>query len=342
MTTLRDLSRHLALSVTQVSRALNGYSDVSDETRARVLLAAKELRYQPNLSARKLVTGRSGMVGLVLPGPPDSPQDTMFVQMVAGLSACFSRREKQFVLHIADGADGILDVYRRLIDGGALDGFVLLSPAVADPRVAFLRARKVPFVIHGRTEPRPDYPFFDIDNEAVGYRLTRLLTDRGHRRIAFLNGPRNQTYVEWRRDGHARALTEAGATFDPEMHFYDDMTEGFGIIATLRLFSGQTPPPTGIVCGNSLIAKGVLQALSALRIAVPDRVSVVAHDDDLPGVRPAGFDPALTVTRSPLATSWQPLAELLLDHMNGRPMRELQLWGDVATIERASVAPPPD
>lgn len=341
MTTLRDLSRHLALSVTQVSRALNGHSDVSEDTRARVLQAARELRYQPNLSARKLVTGRSGMVGLVLPGPPASPQDTMFVQMVAGLSACFSRRERQFVLHIADGGDGIIDVYRRLIDGGGLDGFVLLSPAVNDPRVAFLRAREVPFVIHGRTDPRPDYPFFDIDNEAVGYRLTRLLTDRGHRRIAFVNGPGGQTFVEWRRDGYARALAGAGIAFDPDLHLYDEMTEGFGMIATLRLFDGPTLPPTGIVCGNSLIAKGVLQALAALRIAVPDQVSVVAHDDDLPGMRPAGFDPALTVTRSPLAISWQPLAELLLDHMDGRPVRDLQLWGDVVTIERASVAPPP-
>lgn len=336
MTTLRDLSRHLGLSVTQVSRALNGHSDVSAETRLRVTEAARNLKYQPNLSARKLATGRSGMVGLVLPGKPTSPGESFFVQMIAGLSSYFSRRERQFVLHIAETGDNIVDVYRRLIDGGGLDGFVLLSPVAEDPRVSYLRARDLPFVIHGRTEPVPDYPFFDIDNEAVGYTLTRLLLRRGHRRIAFLNGPRGHTYVEWRRDGYLRALREAGAEPDPALHLSDDMTEAFGMIGALRLLTAPDPP-SGIVCGNPLILKGVFQTLTSLGLTIPGDISVVAHDDDLPGVRTAGFDPAVTVTRSPLAISWQPLAELLLDRMDGRPLAELQRWGPVEVIERDSV-----
>ncbi|MCC7320608.1 MAG: substrate-binding domain-containing protein [Rubellimicrobium sp.] len=337
MITLRDLSRHLGLSVTQVSRALNGHSDVSEETRARVLQAAKDLKYHPNLSARKLVTGRSGMVGLVLPGKPVSPGDSFFVQMVAGLSAYFSRRERQFVLHIADGSGDIVDAYRRLIDGGGLDGFILLSPMVDDSRVAYLRQRKVPFVIHGRTVPAPDYPFFDIDNETVGHTLTRLLIERGHRRIAFLNGPRRHTFVEWRRDGYLRALAESGIAADPDLHLADEMTEGFGMIGGLRLMTSGAPP-TAVICGNTLILKGLIQTLGALGLEVPRDVSVVAHDDALPGLRAAGFDPAVTVTRSPLEMSWQPLAEILLGHMDGQPVDGLQIWGPVEVIERGSIA----
>ncbi len=101
MATLRDISRELGLSVTQVSRALNGHDDVSEETRARVQDIAKALKYQPNLTARKLVTGKSGIVGLVLPQVPTAPEDTLFVQIVGGLSRHFSRRQMQFVLHIA-------------------------------------------------------------------------------------------------------------------------------------------------------------------------------------------------------------------------------------------------
>lgn len=336
MTTLRDLSRHLGLSVTQVSRALNGHTDVSEETRLRVQSAAKELNYQPNMSARKLVTGRSGMVGLVLPGPPEENNERLFVQMIAGLSGYFSEREKQFVLHIAKRGDDILNVYHRLIAGGALDGFVLLSPMVDDARVTFLRAQAVPFVMHGRTVPDPDYPFFDIDNHAVGYRLTRMLTDRGHRRIGFLNGPEGMTFVEWRREGHIRALAEVGVTADPALHFYDDMTEAFGLLGCLRLFSSDRPP-TAVICGNAMIAKGVLTTLNSLHLSVPGAVSVVAHDDELPGLRTAAFDPPLSVTRSPLAVSWRPLAELLLGRMDDRPLAELQLREEIATVERASV-----
>lgn len=337
MTTLRDLSRHLSLSVTQVSRALNGHSDVNEETRLRVVEAAKTLKYQPNLSARKLATGRSGMVGLVLPGKPTSPGDALFVQMIAGLSSYFSRQQRQFVLHIASPGDDLIEVYRRLIDGGGLDGFVLLSPQVDDPRVAFLRARGIPFVIHGRTTPAPDYPFFDIDNENVGYTLTRILTRRGHRRIVFLNGPARHTYVEWRRDGYLRALAEAGIAPDPAHHVYAEMTEATGMIGALRLLTGPAPP-TALVCGNTLILKGVFQTVTSLGLRIPQDVSVVAHDDDLPGTRAAGFDPAVTVTHAPLETSWQPIAELLIDHMAGRPAAELQRWGEVTVIDRDSVA----
>lgn len=338
MTTLRDLSHHLNLSVTQVSRALNGHSDVNADTRERVMVAAKELKYHPNLTARRLVTGRSGVVGLILPMVPEAPQDSLFVQIVGGLSRHFSGRGMQFVLHIADGPDNIIEVYRRLIVSRSLDGFVLLEPEVDDPRIAFLSERKVPFVVHGRRAMTTDHPYFDIDNDAVAYDLTSWLTARGHRRIAFLNGRAGRTYVEARHAAYLRALSEAGAMIRPDWHLTQDMTEGFGLTATMDLFRGDGPHPTAIICGNTLIAKGVYRILTALGLSVPGDVSVVAHDDELPGVRAAGFDPGLTGTRSPLQVSWEPLAGLLADAIAGVPAAELQRLGAVDFIERGSVA----
>lgn len=339
MTTLRDLSRHLGLSVTQVSRALNGHSDVSETTRARVVAAAKAHDYHPNLSARKLVTGRSAMVGLVLPGKPVSPDDSYFLQMVAGLSEIFSRAGRQFVLHIADPARNVTDVYRRLIDSGGIDGFVLLSPELDDCRVRYLQKREIPFVIHGRVGLPPDYPFFDIDNEDVGYRLASLLTRQGHRRIAFLNGPERQTWADWRGDGLARALGEKGVRTDPALHLRDHMTESFGMLATLQLMTSPAPP-TALICGNTLILRGLMQTLTSLGLRVPEDVSVVAHDDALPEGQSAGFSPAVTVTRAPLEDAWQPLAEILIARIEERPLGELQRWGRVETVERGTVGPP--
>ena len=340
MTTLRDISRQLNLSVTQVSRALNGHSDVSAETRQRVMSAAKQLKYQPNLSARKLVMGKSGIVGLVLPRVPTILQDGLFVQIAGGLSSHFSRKGMQFVLHIADETDDIIDVYRRLIDSGSLDGFVVLEPVTGDQRVAYLRERKIPFVLHGRHQTSPDYPFFDIDNEAVGYRLTRLLLDRGHRRIAFLNGHAGRTYVQQRQQGYLRALAEVGIPAEPGLHLFDDMTEAFGLVGMVRLLDNPDRIPTGIMCGNTLIAKGVLHILNTLKIAVPGQISVVAHDDELPDTHTAFFNPPLTVTYAPLENSWQPLAEILTDAVNGLPIAALQRFGEVRLIERESVRPP--
>lgn len=337
MATLRDISNTLGLSVTQVSRALNGHSDVNEETRKRVKEVARKLDYLPNVSARRLVTGRSGIVGLVLSGVPGRSDERLHMRIVGGMSAHFTRSGLQFILHIAEESDDIVDVYRRLIDSGSLDGFVLLGPLVNDPRIVFLKNRGVPFVLHGRTERSPDYPFFDIDNERIGYRLARYLIDRGHRQIAFANGPQGLAYVKARDQGYRRALAEAGIEFDVRIVQMDRMTEDFGLIAGMRIFSGERRP-TAIICSSTLIAKGVYQALLALGLSIPDDVSVVAHDDLLPETRARAFNPSLTCTRAPLEDSWKPLAEALVGALQGAPLSEIQRVGRVDFVERNSVA----
>lgn len=342
MTTLRDLSRHLGLSVTQVSRALNGHADVAAETRDRVAAAAAALGYQPNLSARRLATGRSGMLGLVLPDRPRAEEDSLFVQIVGTLSQHLSRVGRLFVLHIADPGEDVVDVYRRLIGAGALDGFLLLEPTLRDRRVAFLREARVPFVIHGRIEEPHDYPFYDIDNRGVAERLTRLLVSAGHRQIAFLNGPKGLTYAESRRQGWKAALAAAGLPADPALHRFGPMTEGEGLLAAVALWGPGGPRPTALVCGNTRLAAGAMRALRAMGLGVPRDVSVVAHDDALPGLRAEAFDPPLTATRSPLADGWPHLARLLA----AAPERQeaigpdLQVVGSVRLDLRGSVAPP--
>ena len=337
MPTLRDLSKHLGLSVTQVSRALNGHSDVGAETRERVMAAARKLNYQPNLSARKLVSGRSGMVGLVLPGVPATQFDSLFVQFVGGLSQHFSARNMQFVLHISSPGDDPVKVYERLVNSGSLDGFVVLEPVANDPRIAFLRKRKVPFVVHGRLGPAPDYPFFDIDNEQVGHSLAALLIEGGHRKISFINGLADRTYAHAREVGFRRALDEAGIRPDPRRFLNGEMTDGFGLLSTARLWS-EGEPPTAIACGNMWIAKGVFMALEAMGLSVPQDVSVVAHDDELPGLESTRMPTPLTVTRSPLQESWKPIADILVGAVSNEPLENLQRFGPVLTIRRQSVA----
>lgn len=339
MATLKDLSRHLGLSVTQVSRALNGHSDVNEATRDRVMEAAKALNYQPNLSARKLATGRSGTVGLVIPAPSHAAGDPLFVQMISGLSRNFSQRDIRFLLHIADQNDDPVALHRRLVDSAALDGFVIVEPKIEDPRIDFLRKRGIPFVVHGRTGAQTDYPYFDIDNYTVGHRLTQHLAQQGHRRIAFLNGLPDRSYCAARTKGYTDALNAAGLDFDPALHRNGLMQHGVGLVETIRLMQDPATRPTAIIAGNTMLAKGVYEALSALSLQIPQDVSVVAHDDLLPEPETAAMHPPLTVTESALQLSWDPLARFLVGALNGEPLASLQDFGQVNFIERASSAP---
>ncbi|MBN8632828.1 MAG: substrate-binding domain-containing protein [Rhodobacterales bacterium] len=338
MATLKDIARALDLSITQVSRALNDHSDVSEDTRLRVKEAARAMNYHPNASARKLVSGRSGMVGLVVPQYRNIGQDGIFLEVVAGLSAQFSGRGMQFVLHIMAEQEPALPVYQRLIGKAMLDGFVLINPLDQDPRIDFLQRAGIAFVVHGRSGKTIDYPYFDIENEQLAVDLTTHLIARGHRRIAFLNGVEGRCYVATREKGYRRALRASGVEDLPHLHLNGEMDEATGLTETIRLFSGTAPRPTAIICGNVRLARGVYQALAALEVSVPGDVSVVAHDDELPGLRASAFFPALTVTKAPLRDSWEPLADCLAGAIEGKPLSGLQRIGSYDFIERNSVA----
>lgn len=337
--TLKDVARAAGMSVTQTSRALNDHSDVSEATRRRVKAVARSMNYQANISARKLVTGRSGMVALVVTQSPDLPQSGLFIEGVAGMSAQFSGRGMQFVLHVARPDEPVIDVYQRLIGNGMLDGFVLFSPHDNDPRATFLRDRDISFVVHGRIWPKADHPYFDIDNEGILHQLTGHLTGLGHRRIAFINGELSHSFSSARMRGYLRALAEAGLQPDPALIRNGQMTEAIGLVSTIEMFRDSDRRPTAVICSDVRIAKGVYQALEALGLSVPGDVSVVAHDDHLPQLRASAFFPALTVTKAPLRDSWEPLADCMAGLLEGRPLEELQIVGRHELIIRNSTGP---
>ena len=342
MATLKDISRALDLSVTQVSRALNGHSDVAVDTRKRVEDMARSLNYRPNISARKLVSGRSGIVALVLTSYPRLVSDANLLETVAGLSTEFSKLGMQFVLHVASEGEDILDTYASLIDSGSLDGFVVVEPDVGDDRIQYLSERAQHIVVHGPIVDVPSVPFFDIDNNEVGRVMAQHLVAKGHQRIGFINGHAERAYAQARTDGISAVLASGGLALDPALVFNGQMDEALGLTATVRMFDGSHPPPTAIICGSVRVAKGCYQAVEALGLSIPADVSILAHDDVLPGLRASAFYPALTVTRSPLSESWRPLAEALNGAIEGRDITDLQRVTPVDFISRASVAAVPE
>ncbi|TIU29455.1 MAG: LacI family transcriptional regulator, partial [Mesorhizobium sp.] len=162
---LKQLSHMLSLSQTTVSRALNGYPEVNEETRRRVMDAAKRHGYRPNPSARRLATGKTGMIGYVLPTGSSVDIDPHFVEFLSGLGDYARSHELDLVLSPAD-ADDQETTYRRIVANRQVDAVYISSPRPADRRVALVSTLGIPFIVHGRSEGLDfDYPFTDIDNE---------------------------------------------------------------------------------------------------------------------------------------------------------------------------------
>jgi len=302
--TLKDVARHVGLSVTQVSRALNDHADVSAETKTRVRQGALEIGYRPNLAARTLKSGRSGSVAMIVPGRSETVEVELLMESVMGLSAEFSRRGLRFLLHVLGPGDDPVAALETLVHGGGIDGFVLTDPVLNDPRVASLTASGTPFVLHGRDRADAAYPFVDIDNRAVGHALASTLTTRGARGIALVGGPEDRPYTLFRREGIDAALATAGARLVADLP--GPMTEARG-----RAAGGSLPPDgiDGVIAGNMMLAAG-------LRAALPD-IPLAVHDDRLIAFDPARLSGPLMRTEAPLDAAWAPLCDALVQAIDG-------------------------
>lgn len=315
MVTLKDISRDVGLSVTQVSRALGGHTDVNTDTRARVQRAAQRLGYRPNAIARGLKTGRSGMLAMIVAGSRDPQSNAHLFEIVMGLSAEISRLGLQFVLHVAQPGQDTASLHEEMFRSGSIDGFVVIGPIRNDPRIARLSALNAHFIVHGR-DPAQPHLSVDIENFEVGRRMADHLLAQGHRRIAFLNGPEAEFFAVQRRAGVAAAFAAHGLTPDPDLMLSVTMIEPYGHAKALSLLR-QDVPPTAIIAGNTMLARGVYQAAEELGLSIPGDLSVLAHDDGLELYDVTSFQPPLGGTSAHLTDAWVTVAATLKQVIDG-------------------------
>lgn len=336
---LKELAEELGLSRTAVSRALNDYPDVSEETRARVVAAAKRLGYVPDMMARKLATGRTGAIGMIFEPQENLTVNPNLVEYILGATQwCAAHR---MMLSLGGTTDpGGLDAFRTVVASRQVDGLIVGAPKREDARVRFLAEHRFPFIVHGRTRCDLPYAWLDIDN-AGGFRAAaRLLLDFGHTRIALLNGPADANYAAERERGYREAHAERGLAADGRLIFSASMTQENGYAHTVRALR-ESPRPTAFLCSDFMVWLGCQRALREAGLEIPRDVSVIAHDDVFPSMTADGMNPPLTTTRSSIRAAGETMAELLVDIVNGRPVEEVAVLWDVELVVRGSTAPPP-
>ncbi len=335
---LKELSEHLGLSQTTVSRALNGFPEVGEATRKRVLEAAEQFQYRPNASARKLATGRAGAVGIVFSAERNMLLDPIFTDFLAGVASQSSLVDNDVLVSSAHGDEG--ETYRRLARIRSVDAMILSSPTVDDQRIALLQRLGMPLVVHGRCLTKLPYAYLDIDNEAAFFQATGLLLDLGHRRIGLINESVNYTFAMHRSQGWRRALAERGLPVLPELECNARMTEENGYRLARSLFD-LASPPTALLCSSIFSALGAMRAARDTGRIIGRDLSLVAHDDGLAAIRPETLTPALTTTYSSIHAAGIRVAEIAMAITNGTaPAALAEIW-PVDLVFRGSTVPPP-
>ena len=336
---LKDLAGRLGLSQTTVSRALNGYPEVSETTRQRVLDAARRFDYRPNPSARRLATGRAGAVGAVLSTNRNLLLDPHYVEFLAGLGERLADDEIDIVLSPVRGHDE-MDSYRRIAGGTRVDALVLSSPVIKDDRVRLLTELGLPFVLHGRTDSDTAHAWLDIDNEGGFRHATKHLLDLGHRHIGLINGSTRFTYAAHRERGFREALASHGIAVEDRFIGEGVMTDEVGYRLTER-FLAEKPRPTALLVSSMMMALGAFRAIRAAGLELGRDVSMIAHDDVFPFLNADRMVPPMSTTRSSIRAAGTRVAELVLELLAGRVPESInELW-PVDLVIRGSTGPAP-
>ena len=335
---LKTLSALLGLSQTTVSRALNGYPEVSENTRARVKAAADLHGYRPSAAARRLATGQSGTIGMIFPAERNMVGDLIFTEFLAGCVEQAGDLGYDVTLAMARGAVSEEAVYRRTVRSARVDAMIVSSPLIADPRLPLLASLGMPFIVHGRTRADVPYAHLDIDNQGAFHAAAKLLFDLGHRRTELLNGEGCYNYANDRKRGFAAAVAESCIVLPASFFCEAAMMEETAVRQATSLLAAPSPP-TAFLCSSIAQAQGVAKACAAAGLHIGHDIALIAHDDRLHDLRAETFDPPLTTTQSSIGAAGRHIVKLIVD-MLAHPDASLptEIW-PVDLVVRSSTPP---
>lgn len=273
MVRMKDIAGDLGISVMTVSRALRNDPDINPATRAGVLQRATELNYLPNLAARALVTGRTGLMGLVIPNLAHS----FFAPLAVELSAAL--RMNGFSLFISFSEENP-ELEQREIDNllaRGVDALLIASTQRSPETFRRLEERKVPYVLLDRWFPELATNFVGVNDEVVGVMATEHLIEIGCRHIAHIRGTHTGGELG-RLKGYKKALSRHGIPENPEAIVDaaapDRSAYEAGYRAALAVINLR-PRPTGIFCCNDPIAIGAMTAILDAGIRIPEDIAVI-------------------------------------------------------------------
>lgn len=307
--TIRDVARLAGVSVATVSRVLNASAPVREETRARVLDVARELRFSPNSAARSLSRQRAGALGVILP----DLYGEFFSELLRGIDQEAQRAGHSLLVssshHDSRGIGAAVRAMR-----GRVDGLMVMAPDVSAPLLADVLPAGIPTVLLNGPAVDADVHEITVDNFGGARAMTRHLLGIGHTRIGFIAGAALNHEASERERGYLAALREAGVTADRTLNVRGDFSEDGGWRGARELLA-LAERPTVIFAANDAMAVGALSALREAGVRVPEEVAVAGFDD-IPVAR--FLNPPLTSVRVGIAALGERAAALVLSALAER------------------------
>lgn len=327
MATIYQVAERAGVSLSTVSRVLNGRKTVNPLLREKVEKAVQELNYRPSSVARSLANSRTDSIG-VLVAELHTP---FFGEMMQAIEMTLRAQDKHVIISVGhNDLAKELDAVEFLISRNC-DALILHSEAMSDQDLVALQSR-LPVSIINRHVKELDEACFCLDNESGGYSATRHLIEQGHKDIAYISGPGNKADAMLRLAGHKRALQEAGIPFSPESLYEGRFKEEDGING-LKALLAKDIKFSALVCANDWMASGAMSCARDIGLQLPEDLSIVGFDDV---VIAHHVYPKLTTVSNPIYEMGEMAAKHILNKVYGQK-HQLQHLYDAEMVLRDSV-----
>ncbi|XXM72978.1 LacI family DNA-binding transcriptional regulator [Lysinibacillus sphaericus] len=272
MATIKDVAKLSGVAVSTASYALNNSTKVSEETRQKVLAAAKELNYQKNGLASDLKRTSTNTIALIL----SDLSGPYYSELIKGVQDVASTNGYDLIACSSIG--GAQSTAVKFLREKRVDGVIILAHNIDDNTILESAREGFPIVVLDRSVQNDHVVQIEVDNEHGAFMATEHLIDKGSRDIAFVSGPYNSHDNELRFKGYQAALEKHGIDYRSKWKVSGGFTREGGYQATKMLIA-QKDVPQAIFFANDEMAIGGLQALNEKKISVPDDISIIGFDD---------------------------------------------------------------
>lgn len=281
---LKDVAALAGVSLTTASHALNG-KQVNEQTRERVLDAAKKLKYHTSAIGRNLITNKSNTIGMFILNSKKSRDMTeeisYYYAMIKGALASIKQHSYVFNFEVMYWEDiGDLDYIEKKVYSRSLDGMILVPQFMYHYSfLSILEEEHFPYVIiNSSTSIKPENSV-KIDNFKGGYLAADHFLKEGHKDIAFINGPDNHKDSYDRERGFLSRFLESDVRYDRNSTIYSDYTNDGGYEAMKKMLIKTENIPTAVFCANDYMASGAMTAIFEAGLKVPRDISIIGFDD---------------------------------------------------------------
>ncbi len=308
--TLESIGRLAGVSRSTVSRVINDQASVSPDVRDRVKEVIRLTGYAPNLAARSLVSGRTGVIGLVIPSRVHSLfEDPYFARLIQGISAASNPSGNTLSLFLFQNEEEESRLYPRVVTPGFLDGLVITATRMGDPLLARISNGEIPVVVVGRPDA-DGVSYVDVDNRGGAALAANHLCSLGYQRIGMIGAPTGTTAGADRLTGFVEGLAECDRVLQRNLREDGDFSESSGYEAMKKLIARE---PDAVFVASDTMALGALRALKEQNIRVPEDIAIIGFD----GLAPDRSSPILTTIRQPVMQTGSRAVELLNDLISG-------------------------